>query len=420
MADEFERRDKMRFEYSEPFLRGHGAEIGAGNAPQRLPEGVTADLFDLRTGDELAHIFDTPGRNMPAVFPITEIRERFPSGADFLIAHHVLEHCPNPVGTLIEWAGFVKDKGVVVISLPSAEACSDDGRLVPPAEHILLDYIFDRDFDCFESREHAYSCIAGWMNDQGWHDWLPMTKKEVSERAHQIAHSTPLDVHWHAYTPELMDTVFRFASYFSPRAFSLLAVAHPHLEGKYRTDDDIFCLFQVLPADASRLDASADAAGIEDELAAARRKLQIGLARLNRADAVLRSAQPEPMAPLAEAPGVGRHTMLEKYCRALTDFDETGLRRTLETIEGEFGMLPPEPPTSRGKLGARIVRTQAKALWWLVRALHLRDDVLAAVYRTLGRQLEAQLGFQAEMHTALRDLRARLDAIEGGKPSPDA
>jgi hypothetical protein len=258
------------------------------------------------------------------------------------------------------------------------------------------------------------------MNDLRWDEWLPLRKKEVSEKAHEAAHDEKLDTHWHAYTLDLFDKVFRFASYFSPRAFSLLATAHAGTDGPTRTGGDIYYVYRVLPADNSHLDRAEESREIEETLSAARRKLQIGLARLDRADAVVRSTTPDFDRPLVQAPGLGRYTAIEKYCRALTDFDETGLKPAFEELQGEFGTLPPEPPTTRGRLGNWIVRYQARGLWWILRALRIRDKVIERLYHTFGRQMEAMLGYQAETHNAVRELRERISALEKRTEAPAA
>lgn len=247
---------EARLRASGPFLRGRGIEIGAGLNPQRLPAGVECERFDLREAGELARI-ETAGRGhdvgadqVPSCRGLHEIASRFPSGADFLIAHNVLEHCADPIGTLHDWCGYVRSGGVLVLSVPHRDHCPDAGRLVPDFEHLLADHLLGRDADHFESREHAYSCSAGWMNS--WPDWRSLDRRAIAERMHAVAAMPALDVHWHAFTPRLFDELLQTASLLAERPLHLIAWADPERAGAQRTVGDVIAVVRVgrrLPGD---------------------------------------------------------------------------------------------------------------------------------------------------------------------------
>src|SRR3954468_769618 len=112
---DFTQRDTIRRNFAADLIAGRGVEIGAGAYPQALPPGATAAQYDLRDAAELKALFGT--ETIP-VRPMAELRSDFPAGADFLIAHNVLEHAPDPIGQLIRWNACVRDGGVVLISLP--------------------------------------------------------------------------------------------------------------------------------------------------------------------------------------------------------------------------------------------------------------------------------------------------------------
>ena len=238
-----------RLRVSAPFLSGHGIEIGAGMNPQRLPAKATCELFELRDRAELARIENSTRdgllrpEDVPAARPLEEIGERFPGGADFLVAHQVLEHCAEPIGTLMTWSGHVRTGGVLVLSVPHREFCPDAGRLVPDLEHLVLDHLLGRDADAFESREHAYSCAAGWMNF--WEDWLSMDRRTLAERMHGLAAMRGLDVHWHAFTPRLFAELLQVTSLLVPRPLGLLAWSDPHGDGEDATVGDILAVLRV-------------------------------------------------------------------------------------------------------------------------------------------------------------------------------
>jgi SAM-dependent methyltransferase len=241
---QFAGRDAARQRASAPFLAGRGIELGAGIYPQALPNGVEAELFELNDPGEVARLFATHEAHLPEFRALEAIPERFPDGADFLIAHNVLEHCADPIATLIMWASHVRDGGALVLSVPCVEFCPDKGRLVPGLDHVLFDYLFSRTADTFESREHAYSCTAGWMNT--WEEWLPLDKLEVASLAHEVAHAKDLDVHWHAFTPELFDGVVQAASHFGERVLHPMAWADPDGEDEdERTVGDAIGVLRV-------------------------------------------------------------------------------------------------------------------------------------------------------------------------------
>src|SRR5437763_16581749 len=102
---DFTQRDTIRRDFSADLIAGHGVEIGAGAYPQMLPPGAMASHYDLRDAAGLKALF---GEETISVRPISELPSDFPSGVDFLIAHNVLEHAPDPIGELIRWNACVR------------------------------------------------------------------------------------------------------------------------------------------------------------------------------------------------------------------------------------------------------------------------------------------------------------------------
>lgn len=232
----------LRYEITKSFLTGQGIEIGAGAFPQALPQGVSCAYFDKRTEQELVQLFQTEKKAMPNVYPLGAFWNKFPEGVDFLIAHHVLEHTSNPIKTLLEWHSYVKSGGIVVISVPDANYCPDRGRLIPPFEHLLLDYLLERDDDSFESREHIYSFIMGWIDDGFAKD---MDKFNIAKRAHECAHAPYNDLHWHAFDEGLFESVIMAAGLFSEKQIVIEATATPDEESKYQTLGDIIYVYRI-------------------------------------------------------------------------------------------------------------------------------------------------------------------------------
>ena len=236
-------RDLVRYELTQFLIKGRGIEIGAGAYPHPLPEGARCEYFDKRTEKELAGLFGVNESSIRKVYSLEVVRERFPDKADFLIAHHVLEHISDPIRALIEWNSYVKDGGMFVISVPDADYCPDKGRLVSTFEHVLMDYFLGRDDDSFESREHIYSFVMGWIDDGFAKN---MNKFDVAKKAHECARAQKNDLHWHAFNEELLRKIIATAAFFGNRSIRIEATATPYsADKKRRTTNEIICAYRI-------------------------------------------------------------------------------------------------------------------------------------------------------------------------------
>jgi hypothetical protein len=189
----------IRFERSAPWLSGHGMEIGAGPNPQPVPDGVRVTHFDIRSAAELSSYFGQNNAGTPE--PVSRAKDLFPDGADFLIAHHVLEHSSDPIGQLRQWFGMVRAGAPVVISLPHYAQCPDKERLLPDLEHLILDHVLSRGPDAFESREHVPSFLCSWIEDAP--GLAGLTAADACRRISLESRRSGHDFHWHAFDPQL-------------------------------------------------------------------------------------------------------------------------------------------------------------------------------------------------------------------------
>lgn len=268
--------DEIRFRVSRPFLKGRGMEIGGGIFPQPIADGVERLCFDLRTRAELAELFQVSEHQVPGVGPLGNIRKEFPQGADFLIAHNVLEHSPNPIGTLVEWHRLVRSGGHMVISLPDLRYCDDKERVVATLDHLLMDYLLDRGEKTFESREHVYSFMFGW-NDSGFH--RGMSKQQLVASAHMNANADANDLHWHAFTRDLGLKVILAAAMFDRKSVGIHLIATPDEASDRRTEGDLIYVYRLMEKqDGSPLPP--DYAEFIDEVAESERRYAVALARL--------------------------------------------------------------------------------------------------------------------------------------------
>jgi SAM-dependent methyltransferase len=211
-------------------------------SPQRLPSGVVCEYFDKRTASEISALFGVSEEEVRIdVHTLDSFWSRLPEGADFVIAHHVLEHCSNPLAVLIEWQSYLKNEGTLVISVPEAERCPDAGRLIPPIEHLIEDYVFNRGDDCFESREHIYSFVMGWI-DKGFAEGKD--KLEIAQMTHQCAGAPKNDLHWHAFNKQLLMEVVFASGRISGDKMEIKAIAAPD-DVQFPTELDVICVCRV-------------------------------------------------------------------------------------------------------------------------------------------------------------------------------
>lgn len=257
MAERFQRRDDIRRNFAWDLLLGRGIEIGAGNAPHRLPPGAECVHYDLRDAEGLATLFGDGHTVRPR--PMSAVEADFPAGADFLIAHNVLEHSPNPIGTLIGWNNFVRSGGVVVISLPHFRYCPDSRRRLPPFEHILEDFLAGSNGSDFASREHTASFTLGWHRDY-CASLSIATVYDFSRALLDGLHSSEHDVHWHALDTTLSLQIVAAAAHLGGTQIEHLRQRTPE---RGETVGDILIAYRVIdrqvPAVAVQALIAADA-----------------------------------------------------------------------------------------------------------------------------------------------------------------
>lgn len=214
---------ERRWLKTKDYISGRGLEIGAGASPQKLPTGTEALYFDKRTSDELSqHLGKSVGYE---ILPFDDICKYLPDGADFLIAHHVLEHTPDPIGTLRRWHRIVRSGGTLVVSVPHFALCPDRDRLLPDSDHLLLDHLLNRDGDSFESREHVLSFLCAWVDDSpGLAD---LSKSDCCRRIVMETKRGDHDFHWHAFDHQLFRRTIFMASLLDDNVPEILEATHP-------------------------------------------------------------------------------------------------------------------------------------------------------------------------------------------------
>jgi SAM-dependent methyltransferase len=147
-------RDDLAFRY----LRGDGIEIGAFNAPLRVPASARVRYVDHASADQLRELYadelDMHGR--PLVVPdVVDEGERLGTFADesldFVVANHMLEHVEDPISALHHFLRVLRPGGVLFLTLPDPRHNFDRDRPRTSVEHLLRDH---RDGPEASRREH--------------------------------------------------------------------------------------------------------------------------------------------------------------------------------------------------------------------------------------------------------------------------
>ena len=126
---------------AQEFCQGRGLEIGAAAYSDF---GVDAWNLDL-TPEPLPSYRIEQIRHAGRVSPIhiVGLGETLPISSDsqdFLLASHVLEHSPDPIGTLVEWDRVVRPGGVLFLIIPHKERTPDRMRPRTTLAHVIDDF----------------------------------------------------------------------------------------------------------------------------------------------------------------------------------------------------------------------------------------------------------------------------------------
>lgn len=128
---------------------GRGIEVGAGPNPYTDPSRTeyldkhTDNAHGTRSADMVADAAGIPR----------------PDGSfDYLLSSHCLEHHPDTIRTLNEWARVLKPRGILFLILPHADRTFDRHREKTTLEHHLEDFAT---LQGREDRSHVAECEAG-------------------------------------------------------------------------------------------------------------------------------------------------------------------------------------------------------------------------------------------------------------------
>jgi predicted SAM-dependent methyltransferase len=175
-------------------LRGQGLEIGALAHAMAVPPDVRVRYVDRLTVDELRSQYpNLPPQDVRAPDVVDDggtLKTLPDASEDFLIAAHVFEHLPNPIGALAAWSRVVRPGGLIYLAVPDRRFTFDRHRRRTPLEHLVLD--FER-----PSTERDYEHFL----DYALHVHLARTTDDALQEADRLL-ASGFSIHFHVFEAE--------------------------------------------------------------------------------------------------------------------------------------------------------------------------------------------------------------------------
>ena len=133
-----------RSRLADKYLSGSGIEIGALHLPLPVPDRAKVRYVDHAPVEKLRTIYPELGiyRLTPVdIIDNGETLDTIPLvSQDFIIANHFIEHCENPVKTLITHLSRLKPGGILYLSVPDKNKTFDRPRSITHLDHVIKDY----------------------------------------------------------------------------------------------------------------------------------------------------------------------------------------------------------------------------------------------------------------------------------------
>ncbi len=186
------RHAAVRRRLSGRYLRGDGLEIGALHLALPLPRGARARYVDRMGVEELrAHYPELNEYDLirPDLIDDGETLGSVPaSSVDFVVANHLIEHCQDPIRTLLSYARVIRPGGVLYLAAPDRRRTNlDRDREETTIEHLV--------------RDHEQGPLGS--RSGHYEEWcelaIDVPEGEVARRAAQLE-AEDYSIHFHTFT----------------------------------------------------------------------------------------------------------------------------------------------------------------------------------------------------------------------------
>jgi len=196
----------IRDDFARFYIHGSGYEIGAQHAPLHCDaRKARVTYIDYLDKTESARKYNLPEESCVDVDILCDANQLGcikNESADFVIANHVLEHSPNPLGALLEWLRIIKKGGILFFSLPNYLCNEFDFEKKPVGlDHLINDFRNDGKKDISEVHVEEHVTIV---------DGIPRKDKErFIARKKEILQSN-LHTHYHVFDEQLIRDMLLF------------------------------------------------------------------------------------------------------------------------------------------------------------------------------------------------------------------
>jgi SAM-dependent methyltransferase len=121
-----------------------GLEIGACNKPTVPGEAGVCRFADFRSADDMISLWGLDPATVCHVEYILDrsicISEQISDKFDYIIACHVIEHVPDPIGYLHGLAKLLNPGGIIMLAVPDKRTTFDVRRPLTTLDHLLMDF----------------------------------------------------------------------------------------------------------------------------------------------------------------------------------------------------------------------------------------------------------------------------------------
>lgn len=179
---------------AEIFLNGSGVEVGAGNRPWPLPERVRCFYGDVRDKTALHGYFADDTSSIDGYIDAQTFAGVPDASLDFVISAHVLEHLPDPVGSIRETRRVLRADGIFLIAVPDMRHTHDHARPETSVEHLLRDELDGGAGTRWQAFEEHVRYVHPLFQQ-------PIPEDQVAVEVARIM-AAGMDIHFHAWTGE--------------------------------------------------------------------------------------------------------------------------------------------------------------------------------------------------------------------------
>lgn len=181
------------------YIRGKGIEIGAAQLPVKVSKGTKVQYVDIFTAEELRKAWPKDYEKLDIVeVDVVDDGEKLTkfkaNSLDFIIANHFIEHCLDPIGTLINMNKKLKKDGVLFFGIPDKRYTFDKKRPITTYSHLLA-----------EQKDKKHSFL--WDHTKEFVKLGEDYKGDIDSRVQELIDSE-YRVHYHVWTQDEMYEFF--------------------------------------------------------------------------------------------------------------------------------------------------------------------------------------------------------------------